>query len=507
MKTDDRDERLASILDEAVHDIAVGPPGAPVSTVSGIGRAVRVIAAVAAAAVFVAGAVFASGQFGRDRRPGDDVPSTVVEGSFETDKWQLERPSDWITAPFEGCGTLLPRGVIVSNVEFEFLNPQGQVPSCSDRLVLAGFPSDGVVFDLEPSGVRWGISHEPLSDTPLPIGPSQLLVTDGIVGGPRVSYSHVVVEGVSTAIVRLWVGPDASPGHVEAAHRILGSMRIEGADRWVDEVFDSHGVRVSVTRPEDWTVDTFDRLGVADAPNPVMSLTSPDAGGDASRVCGPHVLFAPTKLPPDGVAIVVSNAASSWIPPDVGPRPDVLSPATAIRDRTNECPTGTFRKLRFAFDVAGKPILVDVVMDSIAEKEPSPIVWRILESLDFPAEASPPQEPVELPSPVRDFRSEFVSAERGYRFWPRSGRAERGVVYRFEVPHCGLGWLVDFDGSFWEGRSSIFGDDWIPADEIPDGDIGTIEFVGHDGARYEASDGTWTLLSRIDGPVVRQPCD
>jgi hypothetical protein len=100
-----------------------------------------------------------------------------------------------------------------------------------------------------------------------------------------------------------------------------------------------------------------------------------------------------------------------------------------------------------------------------------------------------------------------VSAERGYRFWPRSGRAERGVVYRFEVPHCGLGWLVDFDGSFWEGRSSIFGDDWIPADEIPDGDIGTIEFVGHDGARYEASDGTWTLLSRVDGPVVRQPCD
>ena len=157
--------------------------------------------------------------------------------------------------------------------------------------------------------------------------------------------------------------------------------------------------------------------------------------------------------------------------------------------------------------MAGKRILIDVLMGSIADTGPSPIVWPVLESLDFLAEASPPQESVELPSPVRDFRSEFVSAERGYRFWPRSGRAERGGVYRFEVPHCGLGWLVDFDGSFWEGRSSIFGNDWIPADEIPDGDIGTIEFVGHDGARYEASDGTWTLLSRVDGPVVRQPCD
>jgi hypothetical protein len=100
-----------------------------------------------------------------------------------------------------------------------------------------------------------------------------------------------------------------------------------------------------------------------------------------------------------------------------------------------------------------------------------------------------------------------VSDERGYRFWPRSVRAERGVVYRFEVPHCGLDWLVDFDGSFWEGRAIVDGTNWVPAEDIPDGDTGAIELTGANWARYEASDGTWTLLSRVEGSIVRQLCD
>ena len=62
----------------------------------------------------------------------------------------------------------------------------------------------------------------------------------------------------------------------------------------------------------------------------------------------------------------------------------------------------------------------------------------------------------------------------GYRFWPRSARVERGVVYRFEVPHCGLDWLVDFDGSFWEPV-------YVMPDRPPDfainSDIGTITLV------------------------------
>ena len=269
-------------------------------------------------------------------------------------------------------------------MEFEFLNPQGEIPSCNERMVFAGFPSDGVAIDLEPKGVRCGISLFPFSDTPFPIRPSQLVMTSGISGGPQEANNFIAVDGEPIAIVRLWVGPDASAGDVDAAHRILDSMRIEGADQWIDAVFDDHPVRVSVTRPEDWAFNTFKLLGVADAPDPVLSLTSPDVANHASRVCGPRVIFAPVKLSESGIAILISDATGSWIPPEVGPRPDVLGPATATSDRTIECRTGTFRRLHFGFEVAGRPILVDVVMGSMADVELSPVVWSILESLDFP---------------------------------------------------------------------------------------------------------------------------
>lgn len=510
MKTDDRDERLASILDEAVHDVGGDAREAPAAEIRGIGRAARALSA-AAAAVFVAGVVFASGQFGRDSRPGDDGTGTVTEGLFETDRWQLERPSDWITAPFDGCGTELPRGLIVSNVEFEFLNPEGQVPSCNERMVFAGFPSGGVVIDLEPEGGRV-LFREPPADTPFPIEPRQLIPTDGIVGGPRMSLLNVYVEERSTATVRLWVGSDASTGDVEAAHQILRSMRFEGADRWIDEEFEfdgfpvgkSHGVRVGLTRPEDWEVEAYKRVVVIDAPNPIVVLTSPLTGGDTFKACGPVVFIvsgvAP-RLSSTGVAISVSDASESWSYPKLGSRWDVLDPSSATTDRIIECRGQTFRWLQWAFAVERRPILVDVLMSSSAQAELSAVGWTILESLRFPKTPTPSQ-PAELPSPVRDFRSEFVSDERGYRVWPTSGQVDPDVVYRFAAPHCGLDWLVDFDGSFWEPTYPI-GD---KPDYAINSDIGTMTLVGPDEATYVASDGSQVSLLRIDRPVVTHLC-
>ena len=126
---------------------------------------------------------------------------------------------------------------------------------------------------------------------------------------------------------------------------------------------------------------------------------------------------------------------------------------------------------------------------------------EVLDSLAF----DPEQQLTRLPPPIRDdYRSEFVSDERGYRFWPRSGPAERGAIYRFEVPHCGLDWLVDFDGSFWEPV-------YVMPDRQPDSainsDIGTITLVEPDEARYVSSTDEQVSLFRVDGPIVRQLCD
>ena len=97
-----------------------------------------------------------------------------------------------------------------------------------------------------------------------------------------------------------------------------------------------------------------------------------------------------------------------------------------------------------------------------------------------------------------------MSEERGYRFWPRSGPAERGIVYRFAVPHCGLDWLVDFDGSFWEPVYAM--PDRKP-DSAINGDIGAITLIEADRATYVSSTEEQVGLLRVAGPIVRQLCD
>ena len=112
--------------------------------------------------------------------------------------------------------------------------------------------------------------------------------------------------------------------------------------------------------------------------------------------------------------------------------------------------------------------------------------------------------PQELPPPQYDnYRSEFVSDEKGSRFYPRSGRVTPSTAYRFDTGHCGLTFLADFDGSFWQPVP--------PAGGAPDfflnQDVGAIALVDFDTARYRSSDGTEVTLLRIDGPVTTFGCD
>jgi hypothetical protein len=89
------------------------------------------------------------------------------------------------------------------------------------------------------------------------------------------------------------------------------------------------------------------------------------------------------------------------------------------------------------------------------------------------------------------------------RFSAISGRVTPSEAYRFETGHCGLGYLVDFDGSFWEPLDT----DAVPGRLLINQDVGAIALVDFDGATYRASDGTEVELRRIRGSVVRQPCE
>jgi hypothetical protein len=113
--------------------------------------------------------------------------------------------------------------------------------------------------------------------------------------------------------------------------------------------------------------------------------------------------------------------------------------------------------------------------------------------------------PRRLPPPVRpDFRSEFVSDDEGFRFFPRSARVQQNMAYAFDTGHCGLSFLTDFDGSFWHpvdpDRAESF-------DLLHNQDVGAIALVARNRAIYRSSAEIEIRLERIDGPVITHPCE
>jgi hypothetical protein len=113
--------------------------------------------------------------------------------------------------------------------------------------------------------------------------------------------------------------------------------------------------------------------------------------------------------------------------------------------------------------------------------------------------------PIALPPPTRpDFRSEFVSEEEGFRFFPRSASVREDVAYEFDTGHCGLSFLPDFDGSFWRLVDPDRADSF---DLLLNQDVGAIALVARNRAIYRSSAGVELRMDRIVGPVIRQPCE
>jgi hypothetical protein len=112
--------------------------------------------------------------------------------------------------------------------------------------------------------------------------------------------------------------------------------------------------------------------------------------------------------------------------------------------------------------------------------------------------------PRPLPEPTGERRSEDLP-DGQVRFWPHSAPVERGVRYRMPVyTHCGLDYLFDFDGSFWE-----------VTERPPDGqhglddpqDVGVVMLTDGDTVLYESSQGAEYRLARLDGPRDTYLCD
>jgi hypothetical protein len=510
MKTDDRDERLASILDDAVRDIGVSRE-APVAKSHVLGRAGRAVAAVAAVAIFVGAVVFAASQFERDagRSPTSGSRRMFASPDFP---WTFPIPDGWAVGAARSIGG--PRSM-VTDLRTSFVSTSTVARSAGLLRVESSLPSgivdSDVIVVVDPFG-----GSVPGPTTPV----FNAVRTDR--ENPGWTWRDARVCGATgCARVYVWHGPDA--GQADLAQGMNAAAGVQMVDSQPDPSvlvptidYRDGADRFTTRYPVGWTVadEVLTPQANGTLSHEILSVgTFPlEPGG---RALSPFDSLLPGKaiadVGPEDVLVTVEERTypgASTFPP----RPSPFDRATVCGYAEDSICVGDDLGLDdvrtwwlpFSDPGSGRSFYALIAMGEKAYRDParSAAAWAILESLRFPRTLTP-DEAEELPPAVRGFHSEFVSDERGYRVWPTSGQVEPGIVYRFEVPHCGMDWLVDFDGSFWEPT--------YPAGDVPgysvNADIGTMELVGPDEARYVASDGSRVSLSRIDGPVMTHLCE
>ena len=110
------------------------------------------------------------------------------------------------------------------------------------------------------------------------------------------------------------------------------------------------------------------------------------------------------------------------------------------------------------------------------------------------------------PTPTGQQRSE--SDGDRVKVWPATEDVENSGRYLFTAPHCGLGWMIDFDGSFWDAiEPDDYGENPDSYSFFYNSDEGAITFESDDVATYQASTGETIRLERLSGPITIDPCD
>ncbi len=86
---------------------------------------------------------------------------------------------------------------------------------------------------------------------------------------------------------------------------------------------------------------------------------------------------------------------------------------------------------------------------------------------------------------------------------PTSAQVPGAGPFPFELGHCGMSHVVDFDGSFWVPVGPLDGD----ASGMINGESGQMRLLGADLARYEGPTGFTAHLARFPGPKRFFLCD
>jgi hypothetical protein len=378
---DVRDERLGQLLDRAVRDVQPSPDAeAPVRR-GRRRRAAGLVASVAAVSLFVASVGWVSNQLSHRN---EAVGSTTVIGSLQEDGWTASYPSTWHMTPVSDCGINdYHGGFVVSNVDFEFRDPQGGPLGCEDRLVLTGFPSDGVAFYLMPTGIRKTVFVPPATFFPLSL--DRFERSGGIRGGPSKSSQSIVVGDQLVAYAYAWTGQAVSIADRSSLDGTVASLEYRGAMQGTTYRDAADGFTVMV--PDGWQVaDEPINTWVSDPQEILAMATYPLRPGGHAVIDGQVPSNAMDDLGPNDLFIWVNES----VPGGDGQRPAQFSPES-ICPSDPDCVQGRSlgiegaRAWWYYFADHGREVYVFVAMgeDAYDNRGRSQQAWQVLDSLRF----------------------------------------------------------------------------------------------------------------------------
>jgi hypothetical protein len=235
MKTDDRDEALAGLLDRELswlepdateHLPAIRHRGAR-------RRAFRSAAAFTAVAVFV-GSVAVAGLYVRGHR-GSALVDQSGWLSYRNDagRWTMLYPKDWRLSEFDNVCNPGFTGALVANTPVNLQCSAGPITRATWPPSLIGFPQDGVAVELD---ANTGPLNKPMSGpggsepiwTTLPLSIQGMTPSPAPGSGLVTFYTQAIrVAGYHDYNLNVWFGPGASAQDREIAKQMVASIAFD----------------------------------------------------------------------------------------------------------------------------------------------------------------------------------------------------------------------------------------------------------------------------------------
>jgi hypothetical protein len=158
-----------------------------------------------------------------------------VVTSLDTTKWETYRdgqlgwsmayPPGWHLQTFDEGGHGTFRGVLVSNVEFDFRHPDLK-DTGTTAWDMRGLPTHAVVVQFQYLLPRLERSGQPDTPFPLSLDDARPVRDRPAYGAPQPRlFLPVIAEGEPGYAVFAWLGPDTSERDREIAERIVASIR------------------------------------------------------------------------------------------------------------------------------------------------------------------------------------------------------------------------------------------------------------------------------------------